>query len=59
MGLVDKSTLTGRQDKVALTNEEIDFILDKLRTATFIGEEFQQFYNVWVKLTELKKSKSK
>jgi len=59
MGLVDKGALAGRQDKVALTNEEIDFILDKLRTATFIGEEFQQFYNVWVKLTELKKSKSK
>jgi len=57
MGLVDKSTLTGRQDKVALTGAEVDFILDKLRTATFIGEEFQQFYNVWVKLTELKKSK--
>lgn len=59
MGLVDKSALTSRQDKAVLSEEEIDFILDKLRTATFIGEEFQQFYNVWVKLTELKKSKGK
>lgn len=55
MGLVEK--VQAQQKAPAqpeLTAKEIDFILNKLRTATFLGEEFEQFYNIWVKLTEMK-----
>lgn len=59
MGLVDKHSLR-RQEKekdteAYLENAEIDFILAKLRLATYKGEEFETFYNVYVKLTDLKK----
>jgi hypothetical protein len=37
-----------------LSNAEIDFVLAKLRTAEYKGNEFEVFYNVWVKLTDLK-----
>ena len=37
-----------------LTLEELQFILTKLRSATYKGEEFETFYNVWMKvLTEI------
>lgn len=56
MGLVEKVQAQQKAPlKTQLTSKEIDFILNKLRTATFLGEEFEQFYNIWVKLTELKK----
>ena len=59
MGLVDRVQAQQRPSssapKAALTDKEVDFILNKLRTATFLGEEFEQFYNIWVKLTEMKK----
>ena len=55
MGLVDKvREQDNKGSKPKLTNSEIDFILNKLRTATFLGEEFEQFYNIWVKLSEMK-----
>ena len=59
MGLVDRVQTeqppSSSAPKAALTDKEVDFILNKLRTATFLGEEFEQFYNIWVKLTEMKK----
>lgn len=59
MGLVDRVQAqqppSSSAPKAALTDKEVDFILNKLRTATFLGEEFEQFYNIWVKLTEMKK----
>jgi len=58
MGLVDRVQAqqppSSSAPKAALTDKEVDFILNKLRTATFLGEEFEQFYNIWVKLTEMK-----
>lgn len=55
MGLVEKVQAQQKAPlKTQLTDKEIDFILNKLRSATFLGEEFEQFYNIWVKLTEMK-----
>lgn len=37
-----------------LTKEDLEFILLKLRSATYRGEEFETFYSVWMKiLTEI------
>lgn len=36
---------------IELTKEEIEFVLAKLRLSTYKGEEFEKFYNVWVKLS--------
>lgn len=56
MGLAEKmKEQEARKAPAKLTDGEIDFILNKLRTATFLGEEFEQFYNIWVKLTDMKK----
>ena len=37
-----------------LTEQEINFILSKLRNANYSGAEFEMFHSVWMKLTELK-----
>lgn len=37
-----------------LTEQEIAFILTKLRQAQYSGAEFEMFHKVWTKLTELK-----
>lgn len=37
-----------------LTDQEIAFILTKLRTSQYSGAEFEMFHKVWTKLTELK-----
>ena len=37
-----------------LTEQEINFILTKLRTANYSGAEFEMFHSVWMKLTDLK-----
>lgn len=33
-----------------LSVEELEFVLAKLRSATYKGEEFETFYTVWMKL---------
>ena len=38
-----------------LTEQEIDFVLTKLRQANYKGVEFEMFYNVFTKLSGLKK----
>jgi len=62
MGIVNKGTppttenYTDRfKNPVMLDDKEIQFILDKLQTAQYIGREFEMFYNVWVKLVNMKK----
>lgn len=35
-----------------LSIEDIKFLLTKMRIATYTGEEFEHFYQVWLKLTE-------
>lgn len=34
-----------------LTDKEIQFILSKLRTAQYIGTEFEAFHKIYMKLT--------
>ena len=59
MGLVQKTIEKTSEEKfknpVKLDTREIDFILEKLQTAQYIGHEFEMFYNVWVKLNNMKK----
>jgi len=43
------------KNPVMLDDKEIQFVLDKLQTAQYIGREFEMFYNVWVKLVNMKK----
>jgi len=59
MGLIDKIKPQPKQEEVEnLTAEELEFLLSKLRTATYTGHEFETFYNIWVKITkELEKLK--
>ena len=37
-----------------LTDQEIAFILTKLRQSQYSGAEFEMFHQVWTKLTQLK-----
>ena len=37
-----------------LTDQEVAFILTKLRQAQYSGAEFEMFHKVWTKLTQLK-----
>jgi hypothetical protein len=41
--------------KADLTNDEIDYIISKLRNATYQGKEFETFYKVISKLQNLLK----
>lgn len=36
------------------TDQELAFILTKLRNSQYSGAEFEMFHKVWTKLTELK-----
>jgi len=47
MGLIDK--IKPRKDE-GLTKEESEFILAKLRTAQYIGDEFEMFYTIFRKI---------
>ena len=38
-----------------LNKNDIEFIQDKLQSATFKGFEFEKFYQIWLKLENLKK----
>lgn len=45
--------ILNRQKKKAveeLSASDMRFLLAKMRIATYTGEEFEQFYQVWVKL---------
>jgi len=55
MGLLEKVKPKGEDDH-GLTKREAEFILAKLRTATFKGDEFEMFFTVFKKITEHIKS---
>lgn len=60
MGIIQKQQNNEQSFKnpIELNEEELKFILTKLRMATYKGDEFEMFYNVWVKLTnKLEKNK--
>lgn len=56
MGLLERAKPKNKVEE-GLTEKEAEFILAKLRTATFIGEEFEMFYTVFRKITQHIKSK--
>ena len=52
MGLLDKVKGTKSNSTDELTKRELEFLLAKLRSATYRGDEFETFYNVWVKISD-------
>ena len=52
MGLIDKVSKDRATKDVNLSIEECEFILTKLRSAKYTGDEFEQFYIVFKKVTE-------
>lgn len=51
MGLIDKIKPKVKEPE-GLTKEESEFLLAKLRTAKYIGEEFEMFYAIFRKIGE-------
>lgn len=49
MGLLDKVKPSSKEVE-GLTKEESEFILAKLRLATYKGEEFEMFYTIFRKI---------
>lgn len=52
MGLLDKGTSMNKKEVENLTPQELEFIMKKMRSATYIGDEFETFYTIFVKLTK-------
>lgn len=50
MGIVNK--LHQKKDDDTLTKPEVEFILAKLRSANYKGDEFEQFFHVMRKLSD-------
>ena len=55
MGLIDKIK-EKPEKKEGLTEEDSEFILAKLRTATYKGDEFEMFYTIFRKIGQHIKS---
>ena len=53
MGLIDKVNKDKTEKEFNLTVKECEFILTKLRSAKYIGDEFEQFYIVFKKITDI------
>ena len=49
MGILN--VIQKKKDNQQLTAKDIKFLLSKMRIATYTGEEFEHFYQVWLKLT--------
>lgn len=52
-----KETTTVSNVSTELTKKEIEFLLDKMKTAQFIGAEFEQFYSIFTKLSTQMKNR--
>ncbi len=52
MGLLDKMKSKEVQSEDSFTVQELEFLLLKMRSATYKGEEFETFYKVWIKITK-------
>lgn len=53
---IKKNSITPPNGDIELTKKEIQFLLAKMKTAQFIGAEFEQFYSIFTKLSkQLKK----
>jgi hypothetical protein len=51
MGLLDKVKPASKETD-GLTKQESEFILTKLRSATYKGDEFEMFYTIFKKIGE-------
>lgn len=53
MGLVNrqKESKSG-ETSLDLSPEELNFLLQKMRSAKYTGDEFEMFYTIWVKLSD-------
>ena len=47
------SKLGPKKSDSFFTEQELTFLLTKLRSASYTGNEFEQFYAIWLKLMEL------
>ena len=52
MGLLDKAIQPAKKQDDTLTPQEIEFVMRKMRSATYVGDEFELFYTVFVKLSK-------
>lgn len=52
MGLLDKTRSKPANEPIQLNEDELKFILAKLRTADYKGVEFEIFYNVYTKIQD-------
>jgi hypothetical protein len=52
MGIINKltNTITSTIDPNQLSPEEIEFLLNQLKSVTIIGEQVEMFYNLIIKL---------
>tara|TARA_Y100001972_G_scaffold67807_1_gene82673 strand:- start:1249 stop:1434 length:186 start_codon:yes stop_codon:yes gene_type:complete len=50
MGIL--SVIQKKKDDGQLSASDLKFLLSKMRIATYTGEEFEQFYQIWLKLTK-------
>jgi len=50
MGLLN--VIQKKKDDQQLSAEDLKFLLVKMRIATYTGEEFEQFYKVWLKISK-------
>ena len=61
MGLVAEGKIKSEKEQpkfenpIDLSKKEVDFLLEKLQSAQYIGYEFEQFFNVWKKLDNYRK----
>lgn len=52
MGLIDKIDRVAKSSDKLFTQTECQFLVAKLRSATYKGDEFEQFYSVLKKITD-------
>ncbi len=52
MSIMDRIKPQQKTESEGLSIEELKFLLSKLRTATYTGNEFEMFYNIWVKISK-------
>jgi len=50
MGILTSGSRNKKSTSTDFTQKELEFLLAKLRSATYKGDEFEMFYNVWVKI---------
>jgi len=50
MGILN--VIQKKKEDQQLTAEDLKFLLSKMRIATYTGQEFEHFYQVWLKLSK-------